>query len=123
MVWTKQTMLIRCLLYGYKRAKGLVGNICDPYCKLWTGKLTNQSLQVYYVSHIHCINVVYCTQCFTLNASRCFSSSLIKSSFFPLSTASPSNLVVNPPALNASDASDGTVIVGMVRGLRKQHSF
>ena len=27
----------------YKRAKVLVGNIGGPYCKLWTGKLTNQS--------------------------------------------------------------------------------
>ena len=43
MVRTKQTRLIRCLLYGYKRAKGLVGNICGLYHKLWTGKITNQS--------------------------------------------------------------------------------
>ena len=43
MVRTKQMRLIRCLLYGYKRAEGLVGNICGPYRKLWTGKLTNQS--------------------------------------------------------------------------------
>ena len=43
MVWTKQTKLIRCLLYGYKHAKGLVGNICGPLCELWTSKLTNQS--------------------------------------------------------------------------------
>ena len=34
MVQTKQTGLIRCLLCGYKRAKGLVGNICILYRKL-----------------------------------------------------------------------------------------
>ena len=50
MVWTKQTRLIRCLLYGYKRAKGLVGKMFGLHHKLWTGKLTNQSM--YYVSHI-----------------------------------------------------------------------
>ena len=43
MVRTKRTRLIRCILYGYKHAKGLVGNICGPYPKLWTGKLANQS--------------------------------------------------------------------------------
>ena len=57
MVWTKQTMLIRYLLYGYKRAKGLVGNICDPYCKLWTGKLTNQSS--YTMSAIYYCSILY----------------------------------------------------------------
>ena len=50
MVRTKQTRLIRCLLYGYKRAKGLVGNICSPHRKLWTGKLSNQSSRTF--SHI-----------------------------------------------------------------------
>ena len=50
MVRTKQTRLIRCLLYGYKRAKGLVGNICGLYHKLWTGNI--QSELAYYVSHM-----------------------------------------------------------------------
>ena len=57
MVRTKQTRLIRCLLYGYKRAKGLAGNICDPYRKLWTGKLTNQSSR-YNTTFNTCVNSV-----------------------------------------------------------------
>ena len=42
MVRTKQTGLIKCLLYGYKRANELVGNICGPYRKLWTVKPYNK---------------------------------------------------------------------------------
>ena len=33
------------IIMAKKSAKGLVGNICSPYRKLWTGKLTNQSLR------------------------------------------------------------------------------
>ena len=55
LVWTKQMRLIRCLLYGYKHANWLVRKIFGPYRKLWTGKLTNQSLCIH-VSHI--INAV-----------------------------------------------------------------
>ena len=43
MVRTKQTRLIRCLLYGYKHAKGLVGNIWVRTISYEAGTLTNQS--------------------------------------------------------------------------------
>ena len=41
---TKSGQGLRCLLHNYKCAKGLVCDICGPHCKLWTAKLTNQSL-------------------------------------------------------------------------------
>ena len=56
----------------------------------------------------------------TLKASRYFSSSSRRSFFGAESTASsPSNLVVNLAALNASVADGGSVMLGMVRGLQR----
>lgn len=55
----------------------------------------------------------------TLKASRFFSSSSRRSLFGPASVASsPSNLVVNLPALKASVADGGRVMLGIVNGLQ-----
>ena len=55
----------------------------------------------------------------TLKASRFFSSSSRRSPFGPASVASsPSNLVVNLPALKASVADGGRVMLGIVNGLQ-----
>ena len=56
----------------------------------------------------------------TLKASRYLSSSSRRSLFGAVSTeSSPSNFIVNLPALKASVADGGRVMLGIVRGLRK----
>lgn len=53
-----------------------------------------------------------------MKASRYFSSSSRRSLFGAVSTESfPSNLVVNLPALKASVADGGRVMLGIVKGL------
>ena len=56
----------------------------------------------------------------TLKASRYLSSSSRRSLFGAVSTeSSPSNFIVNLPALKASVADGGRVMLGIVRGLTK----
>ena len=65
-------------------------------------------------------NWMFIQSLLTLKASRYLSSSSRRSLFGAVSTeSSPSNFIVNLPALKASVADGGRVMLGIVRGLTK----
>ena len=66
-------------------------------------------------------NWMFIQSLLTLKASRYLSSSSRRSLFGAVSTeSSPSNFIVNLPALKASVADGGRVMLGIVRGLTKK---